>query len=114
MITLSEAAIVAAKKLQSDEPAYQGKAVRVYLDGKGCDGFFYGVTFDDADESDHRFDQSGLTVVVDPDTLQFVTDSTVDWVDDERGRGFLVENPHHKRFRGKFFKRKSWQEALTK
>ena len=112
MITFSETAILAAKKLQSDEPAYNGKALRVYLDGKGCDGFFYGVTFDDPSAEDVRFEQGGLLVVTDPMTLRFVDESTVEWIDDERGRGFLVENPNHKKFRGKFFKKKVWQEEL--
>ena len=57
--------------------------------------------------------QENINIVVDPDTYTFCKGSVIEWVDDDRGQGFLVENPNHKKFRGKFYKRQSWQKALT-
>jgi iron-sulfur cluster insertion protein len=111
-VTLTPKALAEAERLAGDA-AHAGKALRVYIEGKGCDGFYYGVSFDDANERDERFAQGSLTLVVDPDSRQFLAGSTIDWVDDERGRGFLVDNPGHRRFRGKFYKKSEWRERLT-
>ena len=116
-IELSEAALVQALGFRSEEekPGADGELdFRLYIEGKGCDGFYYGVCRDGHRKGDYCFPQegSGVRVLVDPETWSYVKGSRIDWVDDERGRGFLVENPRHRAFRGKFFKRKSWQESL--
>ena len=98
-----------AQQLQQENPDYQGKDLRVYLEGKGCDGFFYGVTFDHAGDSDIGEQQGPLKILCDSESLVFLKNSSIEWVDDERGRGFLVTNPQHRKFRGKFYKRKAWQ-----
>ena len=87
--------------------------LRLYLAGKGCDGFYYGVSFDSANGDDMHFQQGGVEIIVDPATLEFVSDSTIDWVSDERGTGFLVSNPKHRQYRGKFYKRPKWQSRLV-
>ena len=115
---LSESAVKEALALRHSTPEYSGKDLRLYLEGKGCDGFYYGVTFDERTPQDVIFPQEvevateSLMLVVDPETLQFVHGSMIDWVDDDRGRGFLVDNPNQKAFRGKFFKRNAWKEKL--
>ena len=111
-IRLTDRAISEAHTLEASNPEWAGLALRVYLEGKGCDGFFYGVTFDKPASEDLHFQQDSIDIVVDPDTIEYVDGSTIDWVDDERGKGFLVENPQHKVFRGKFFKRSSWTKKL--
>ena len=107
-ISVTKTALSKAIELEANTPEYKGKSLRLYLDGKGCDGFFYGVTFDNQTKDDTIFAQDGIDIVVDPDTYYFVKGSEIDWVDDDRGQGFLVENPNHKSFRGKFYKRKSF------
>ncbi len=114
-ITLSPEAITQALCLKKDQP--QDAVLRLYLEGKGCDGFYYGVSFDSKTPEDQIFLQAGddgqsVELAVDTESLKFVSGSQVIWVDDERGRGFLVENPRHKKFRGKFYKRAGWQERL--
>ncbi len=112
-VTLTDTALNAAKNMLSENPEYAGKSLRVYLDGKGCDGFFYGVTFDAPLPEDHHFPQDQIDIIVDKDAIQFLEGSVVDFVDDERGRGFLVNNPSHRKFRGKFYKKAAWIERLT-
>jgi len=114
LISLSTGAQEAALTLAQQNPQFSGKPLRLYLDGKGCDGFYYGVTFDDATDEDIHIQQGQIDIIVDPKTLEFVKGSIINWIDDERGRGFLVENPRHRKFRGKFYKKKAWQDRLTK
>jgi iron-sulfur cluster assembly accessory protein len=112
-VTLTPEALSEAERLATTEPLYHGRPLRIYLEGKGCDGFYYGVAFDELLPGDATFAQGALRLVIDADSLPFLEGSTVTWVDDERGRGFLVDNPQHRRFRGKFFKKKAWQARLT-
>jgi iron-sulfur cluster insertion protein len=111
-IELTERAAEMAIKLAAENSEYSGKVLRLYLDGKGCDGFFYGVSFDQPSPQDLKFSSNNTVIVVDSDSIEFVDGSNIDWVDDERGRGFLVENPNHRKFRGKFYKRSNWQTKL--
>lgn len=112
-IFLTACAEQQAIRLQAEQHGSGSKSLRLYLEGKGCDGFTYGVAFDDPSDDDVRISFGAVEVIVDPETMVFVKGSSIDWVDDERGRGFLVENPHQRKYRGKFFKRQSWQDRLT-
>src|SRR5262245_60915404 len=104
-VRLNEEALTQALHMAATTPTYAGCPLRVYIEGKGCDGFYYGVAFDTLRPDDFSFQQGALTVIVDPESFRFLHSSTVLWIDDERGRGFLVDNPNHRQFRGKFFKR---------
>ena len=112
-VIFTDEAAAAALDLQAKTPEYQGQAVRLYIDGKGCDGFYYGVTFDKPSDEDLKFDIKGLQVIVDSETFKYMRGSEISWVSDERGTGFLVSNPNHKKFKGKFFKREKWQERMS-
>ena len=113
-IILAPDAVVAALRFRDENTSFQGLDLRVYLSGKGCDGFEYGVSFDAREPEDRVFVvNKDLSLICDERTLEFVSGSTIIWVDDERGRGFLVENPGHKKFRGKFYKKSAWITRLT-
>lgn len=111
-IQFSEKAIERVLRFKREQSEFADSPLRVYIEGKGCDGFTYGVAFDDKLEDDLICDRHGFDVIVDKNSLSFLNQATIEWVDDERGTGFLVENPNHKKFRGKFFKYKRWKEKL--
>ena len=110
-ITLTDEALEKALEL-SLKPENSNLSLRLYLDGKGCDGFYYGVSFDPAEADDLHFPQGGIDLVIDPRTHVFCKGAVIEWVDDERGQGFLVSNPREKSFRGKFFKKSTWRDKL--
>ena len=103
-VVFTDEAAAAALDLQAKTPAYKGQSVRLYIDGKGCDGFYYGVTFDMPSSEDLKFDIKSVPVIIDVETLKYIRGSEISWVNDERGTGFLVSNPNHKKFKGKFCK----------
>jgi iron-sulfur cluster insertion protein len=73
----------------------KGKDFRIFVEGGGCSGFQYGFTFDPPQENDERITlEKGLVILIDPLSLQFLEGITLDYVDDFRGAGFLVKNPH--------------------
>ena len=117
-VHLTPEALAMALKLRTENPSWHGLPLRVYIEGKGCDGFYYGVTFAQPADEDLSFTQTAeagaIEIIVDPETFRYVRGSKVEWVDDSRGTGFLVVNPQHKRFRGKFYKSPHWQRVLLK
>ena len=114
-IVLTDKAQLKTLELANTEEYAGCEALRVYLAGKGCGGFTYGVQFDELREGDLTFTQVGSVVLVcDRDSYVFLKGSTIDYVDDERGQGYWVDNPRHRQYRGKFYKKKVWQDALEK
>lgn len=120
----TKAAIAQTLQLAQGEPHCQYSALRIYLAGKICDGFTYGVQFDEPLATDHRFELLAAgertavagpvpQVICDQESYPFLRGSTIDYVDDERGRGYLVTNPHHTDYAGKFYKDPAWQAELT-
>lgn len=68
---------------------------RVYIQGGGCSGFQYGFQFEEAAAGDDlEFDHSGIRVVVDPMSLQYLGGAEVDFIDDLQGSRFVVNNPN--------------------
>ena len=93
-ITLTERA---AQEI-SDLLKQQGKedaALRVFVSGGGCSGLNYGMAIDDSvDESDFVYTCHGVKVVVDALSLNYVNGASVDFVEDDMGGGFKIDNPN--------------------
>ena len=86
----SAAARVAAIAERQGKPAI----LRLSVEGGGCAGFQY--RFGLADEiaaDDLSVAQDGVTLVVDPVSLDLVRGSTVDFVESLGGAAFQVANP---------------------
>ena len=69
--------------------------LRLAIDGGGCAGFTY--TFELADAAlgdDTVAETDGVTLVVDPVSLDLVKGSAVDFVEDLGGAAFKVTNPN--------------------
>jgi iron-sulfur cluster insertion protein len=94
LLLLTEKAIEKVKYFAQSMPDSQGKPLRVFVQGGGCSGFQYGFTFDEKHENDNVMEQSGITVVVDPQSAMYLKDATVDYIEDFRGAGFSVTNPN--------------------
>ena len=68
---------------------------RVYIQGGGCSGFQYGFQFEEEVAGDDlECDHSGVRVVIDPMSLQYLSGAEVDFIDDLQGSRFVVNNPN--------------------
>lgn len=94
MISLSEKAIEKVQEFAAQMPEAEGKELRIFIQGVGCSGFTYGFTFDEKRDGDTIVEEGDLKVLVDENSAPHLTGSTVDFVDDERGSGFTVDNPN--------------------
>jgi len=93
-IQFTEAAASKVLALITDEenPALK---LRVYVTGGGCSGFQYGFTFDEkVNEGDLTIDKNGVTMVVDPMSLQYLVGGVVDYTEGLQGSRFTVQNPN--------------------
>lgn len=71
--------------------------LRVYIQGGGCSGFQYGFSFDEeAQEDDLAVQTDGVTLIVDPVSLQYLTGAEVDYSENLQGAQFVIRNPNAK------------------
>ena len=69
--------------------------LRVYIQGGGCSGFQYGFQFDEAvNEGDTTVVTEGVTLVVDPMSMQYLTGAEVDYTEGLQGAQFVIRNPN--------------------
>ncbi len=94
MVQLTDSAVNKVKDFAVKNAAYQGKAFRVYVQGAGCQGMSYGFTFDQKREDDEINQTGGLEVVVDPQSAKFLNGAKIDYIEDMKGAGFVIENPN--------------------
>src|SRR5262245_31049049 len=93
LLSLTDKAVEKVKYFAGQMPESQGKPLRIFVQSGGCSGLSYGFTFDDKKENDTVLETGGITVVVDPNSAQFLKDAKVHYVEDFRGAGFSVTNP---------------------
>jgi iron-sulfur cluster assembly protein len=68
--------------------------LRLGVRGGGCSGFQYQLAFDSHRDGDQVFEDHGLKVFVDEQSLPYVHGSQIDYVDALTGAGFQVNNPN--------------------
>ena len=68
--------------------------LRLSVDGGGCAGFSYKFELGTVAEDDARSALDGVTLVVDPVSLDLLRGSAVDYVEDLGGSSFKVTNPN--------------------
>lgn len=82
------------KELIEDEGTPDLK-LRVFVTGGGCSGFQYGFTFEDTvNEDDTAVDRDGVTLLIDPMSLQYLVGAEIDYQDNLQGSQFVIRNPN--------------------
>jgi iron-sulfur cluster insertion protein len=89
----------AARKVREliDEEGNPELKLRVAISGGGCSGFQYGFSFDeDRAEDDLAIENGGVTLVVDPLSLQYLMGAEIDYAESLTGAQFVIRNPNAK------------------
>jgi iron-sulfur cluster assembly protein len=95
MITISDKGAEKVRDfLASQEGDISMAGLRVGVRGGGCSGFQYQLAFDEQRDDDVVFESHGLKLLVDSESLQFVSGSTIDYEESLQGAGFKVNNPN--------------------
>ena len=92
-LTPAAAARVATIAKRQNKPAI----LRLSVEGGGCSGFQYGFEFDEnRAEDDLAVQTSGVTLLVDPLSLQYLMGAEVDYTESLTGAQFVIRNPNAK------------------
>ncbi len=74
-----------------------GSALRLYVEGGGCSGLTYGMSFDHQETGDEvAYREGGLTVVVDRASAPLLDGLKVDFLLGLEQSGFKIVNPNAK------------------
>ena len=80
MIQVTESAARMVQRIMEKEGHPQGTALRLAVQGGGCNGFAYKMSFDsETREEDLRYQFHGVDVIVDPRSLEFLQAITLDY-----------------------------------
>jgi iron-sulfur cluster assembly protein len=94
-ITFTEVGAANVREFLSAQGAdVEVAGLRVGVKGGGCSGFQYQLAFDERRDGDIVFEDHGLQLLVDPQSLSYVDGSQIDYVDSLTGAGFQVVNPN--------------------
>ena len=87
----------AARKVAQliEEEGNPNLKLRVYIQGGGCSGFQYGFTFEEeVSEGDTEVETEGVTLLVDPMSMQYLTGAEIDYTEGLQGAQFVIRNPN--------------------
>jgi iron-sulfur cluster insertion protein len=95
-LVFTDSAANKVKQLIEEEGNAELK-LRVFVTGGGCSGFQYGFTFDeDAGNDDTRMEKGGVTLLIDPMSLQYLAGAEIDYQQNVEGEQFVIKNPNAK------------------
>ncbi len=92
-LVFTDNAAAKVKQLIDEEGNLELK-LRVFVTGGGCSGFQYGFTFDEAvSEDDTSMQKNGVTLLIDPMSLQYLGGAEIDYQEGAEGAQFVIKNP---------------------
>lgn len=93
-IYLSDTAVEVVRNLlvQKNVPNH---GLRVFVSGGGCSGMQYGMALEaEPRPYDYVIEKSGVKIFVDPTSMMYLNEATIDYEDSIMGGGFKIENPN--------------------
>ncbi len=97
VITITPKAVDRLKGVMASE-GKDGYALRMGVEGGGCSGMTYKMSFDNVQgEFDKVFESHGLTIYCDLKSWLYVKDINIDFSDDMLNGGFKIQNPNAER-----------------
>jgi iron-sulfur cluster assembly protein len=98
MIKVAESAKQQVAHLLQSENHPEGAFVRVGVEGGGCSGLMYQLTFDsEMKEGDQVFEDNGVKVVVDRKSFLYLVGTELEYTGGLNGKGFVFKNPNASR-----------------
>jgi len=92
MINLSPAAINEIERLKSKQPS--NILFRLRVKSGGCADWFYDLAFDTTVQpQDQVLELQNLCVIIDPESLNYINELSLDYSEDLMGGGFRFHNP---------------------
>ena len=93
MIELTESAIQKVIELKKSN-SQENERLRIFVSEGGCSGMEYGMKFDEPTLEDIKIGNDRYEVIIDPQSMDQIQGSVVDFDDGLHGTGFSVKNPN--------------------
>lgn len=94
MITITEAAAGKLRELIAGQE-HPDLYLRLFVTAGGCEGFSYGMAFDDQRRDDDQVVERGeVRVLVDAMSAPYLAGAQIDYAKSLMGEGFTVRNPN--------------------
>lgn len=94
VVNLSEAAAYRVKEMMTHNDE-EGSMLRVSVNGGGCSGLSYGMSFErETREDDTQLHQHGIQIVVSKEDASILNGTTIDYKESLMGGGFTIDNPN--------------------
>jgi iron-sulfur cluster insertion protein len=94
MINITDFAAIKIADIMAEENNPKAK-LRTFVQGGGCSGFTYGFTIDEEqNEDDFVIEKSGVVILVDSMSMQYLQGAKIDYQDDLSGSQFVISNPN--------------------
>ena len=88
MIEITEAAATIIKR-----SLVEGKVIRMFLAAIDATGANYGLALGDQEKDDLVFESRGVKIYMSPNDTELLLETIIDYVDDDRGKGFIIRGP---------------------
>lgn len=96
-IEMTERAAKKVLELREQEKGKEDWPLRVAVTPGGCSGFGYEMDFDERKSEDILVEQHGVAVVIDPESMEMLRGSSIDYIDGLNAAGFKIDNPNASR-----------------
>jgi iron-sulfur cluster assembly protein len=94
LVNITDKAAEKAKALLAARELPEG-ALRVFVAGGGCSGYQYGMALArSAEEDDLVLERSGVRILIDPESAQYLEGAEIDYIEDVMKSGFSIYNPN--------------------
>ncbi len=70
-----------------------GKVIKMFLAAVDSTGANYGLALGDEEKGDKIFESRGMRVYMSPKDTELLSETIIDYVDDDRGTGFIIRGP---------------------
>ncbi len=95
MVTVTENAALALRNmLEAKDASPDEMGLRLFVEKGGCAGMSYAMKIDKAEATDQVIERDGVRVFVDSESLEYLDNSEVDYVDALNDSGFKINNPN--------------------
>lgn len=93
MLTITDAAVAALKDVLEEQDK-KDHYLRVFIAGIGCGGPSYGLALEDkVNENDLTAEIGATKVIYDAELERTVENLVIDYIDNEMGTGFVIDDP---------------------
>ena len=93
LVTITARAAEKARSLLADR-GVEGGSLRVFVVGGGCSGYQYGMAIaQEPEEDDAVIEQEGVRILIDADSVGYISGAEIDYTEDMMKSGFTIFNP---------------------